>query len=221
VHLNVSTRSGRVRVEAREEGGFAAQGAEVSTDPDGSMHISSAKGGSHSVDVVCPAGSDVIVGTASGSVELVGRFGDVRVTTASGKISIDRASSIDVRTASGTIDIGECAGVCRVVTKSSRVRIRNVGNFDCSAVSGRVEVGDVEDASVRTVSGRVEMATRQTGRVEVRSVSGKIELAVPRDRRPATLLKSLSGRIRCDCETGDDGEISVATTSGTINVTCR
>jgi DUF4097 and DUF4098 domain-containing protein YvlB len=210
-----------VRVEAREGAGLSAKGADVSALRDGSMHITAAKGGSHSVDVVCPPGTDLIVGTESGSIELVGRLGDVRVTTRSGKISIDQASHIDVRTASGSIEIGECTGACRVVTKSSRVKIGNVGNFDCSAVSGRVEVGDVEDASVRTVSGRVAMSTRQTGRVEVRSVSGKIEVAVPRDRRPATLLKSLSGRIHCDCETGSDGEISVATTSGTISVTCR
>jgi DUF4097 and DUF4098 domain-containing protein YvlB len=219
--LNVSTRSGRVRIEGREGSGLHVQGGEVSTDEDGALRVTAAKGGSHFVDVVCPAGSDVIVGTASGRVELVGSLGDVRVTTASGKIEIERARSIDVRTASGAIEIGECTGDCRVVTKSSRVRVNNVAHFDCSAVSGRVEADHVEDATVRTVSGRVEMATRNTGRVEVRSVSGKVDLAVPRERRPATLLKTVSGRVFCECETGDDGEISVATTSGTINVTCK
>jgi DUF4097 and DUF4098 domain-containing protein YvlB len=221
MRLNIATRSGRVRVEGREGAGLHVRGANVDHDDDGTVRIGGGTGGSNAVEVVCPAGSDVIVGTASGNVELVGSLGDVRVTTASGRISIDDAQRVDVRTASGTIEIGSCHGECRVVTKSSRVRVGNAGSLDCSAVSGRVEVGGVEDASVRTVSGRVALGTANTGRVDVRSVSGKVELEVPRARRPATRLSSISGRVRCDCETGDDGEITVATTSGTINVTCK
>jgi DUF4097 and DUF4098 domain-containing protein YvlB len=220
MRLNIATRSGRVRVEGREGAGLGVQGGNVEHD-DGTVRITAGIGGSNAVEVVCPAGSDVIVGTASGSVELVGSLGDVRVTTASGRIAIDDAQRVDVRTASGKIEIGRCRGECRVVTKSSRVRVGNAGTLDCSAVSGRIEVGGVDDANVRTVSGRVEMGTTSQGRVEVRSVSGKVDLAVPRDRRPATRLSSISGRVRCECASGDDGEIDVATTSGTINVTCK
>jgi DUF4097 and DUF4098 domain-containing protein YvlB len=221
MRLNVATRSGRVRVEGREGAGLSVRGGNIENDDDGTVRITAGTGGSNTVEVVCPAGSDVIVGTASGNVELVGVLGDVRVTTASGRISVDDAQHVDVRTASGKIEIGHCRGQCRVVTKSSRVRVGNAGSLDCSAVSGRIEVGGVEDANVRTVSGRVDLGTEGQGRVEVRSVSGKVDLAVPRDRRPATRLSSISGRVRCECETGDDGEISVATTSGTINVTCK
>ena len=221
MRVNVSTRSGRVRVEGRDGAGLRVEGGTIERDDDGTVRIAAATGGSHSVSVVVPAGTDVIVGTASGRVELRGSLGDVRVTTASGKIIVDAARSVDIRTASGTIDIGEVAGACRVVTKSSRVSVGSVANLDCSAVSGRIEVGGVQDASVRTVSGRIDLGTQATGRVEVRSVSGKVELAVPRDRRPATTLKTVSGRVRCECENGTDGEISVATTSGTIDVRCR
>jgi DUF4097 and DUF4098 domain-containing protein YvlB len=220
MRLNVATRSGRVRVEGRDGAALSVRGGNLEDD-DGAVRITAGTGGSNAVEVVCPAGSDVIVGTASGSVELVGSLGDVRVTTASGRVSVADAQRIDVRTTSGKIDIDRCHGECRVVTKSSRVKVGNAGLLDCSAVSGRIEVGGVEDANVRTVSGRVELGAAGQGRVEVRSVSGKVDLAVPRDRRPATRLSSISGRVRCDCETGDDGEINVATTSGTINVTCK
>ncbi len=166
--LNVATRSGRVRVEGREGAGLTVNGGNVEHDDDGTVRVTAGTGGSNAVEIVCPAGSDVIVGTASGGVELAGRLGDVRVTTASGRIEIDDALRVDVRTASGKIHIGRCHGECRVVTKSSRVRVGNVGSLDCSAVSGRIEVGGVDDANVRTVSGRVEMGTTSEGRVEVR-----------------------------------------------------
>jgi predicted membrane protein len=52
----------------------------------------------------------------------------------------------------------------------------------------------------------------------VRTVSGKVEILVPRELRPATRLKSVSGRVQCDCEEGSDGEISVASISGKITV---
>src|SRR3954451_24179529 len=140
LRLNVSTRSGRVRVEAREGAGLRVEGANIEQDADGTTRITAATGGSQSVDIVCPAETDVIVGTASGRIELVGPLGDVRVTTASGKITIEHARSVDIRTASGSIEIGECTGECRVVTKSSKVWVGDVGNLDCSAVSGRIEV---------------------------------------------------------------------------------
>ena len=221
LRLNVANRSGRVRIEAREGAGVSARGGDVVTEADGSVRVSGGHGGSSSVEVVCPPGTDVIVGNASGSIELVGPLGDVRITTASGRISIEHAESIDLRTASGTIEIGQCTGECRVVTKSSKVEVGNAGSFDCSAMSGRVVVGDVEDAMVRTMSGRVKVGTRGSGRVEVRTLSGKVDVAVPPERRPATTLRSLTGRVRCDCDRGTDGEISVATTSGAINVTCK
>src|SRR5919202_776093 len=98
LRINVSTRSGRVRIEAREGAGLRVQGGNVEQDDDGTMRITAATGGSQSVDVLCPAGTDAIVGTASGRIELVGPLGDVRVTTASGKITIEHARSVDIRT---------------------------------------------------------------------------------------------------------------------------
>jgi DUF4097 and DUF4098 domain-containing protein YvlB len=220
LRLNVSARSGRVRVEARDEPGYEVKGAHVTTEPDGSLHVTAAKGGSHSVEVWCPSGSDLIVGSESGSVEVVGAFSDVRATTRSGRITIDRARSVDVRTGSGRIEVRHCEGDCRVVTKSSRVEVGRAATLDCSAMSGRVEVRDVDDAVIRTMSGRVNLGTRADGRVDVRTLSGTVEVAVPAQRRPATLLKSLTGRVRSDCQQGTDGEINVSTTSGAIRITC-
>jgi DUF4097 and DUF4098 domain-containing protein YvlB len=221
LRMSVSTRSGRIRVEGRAGAQFEVRGGTLHTDPDGSLRVHASHHGSHSVEVVCPAGTGVLVGTASGAVELAGDLGDVRVTTRSGRITIERARSIDIRSASGAIDIGDCAGKCRIVTRSSKVHVGKAAELDVAAMSGRVTVDDVANAVVRTMSGKVGLSTRNDGRVEVRTMSGAVEVTVPEGRRPATHLHSRSGRVHCECENGGDGEIAVATTSGTIHVTCK
>ena len=221
MRLHVSTRSGHVRIVARPGGGLDVKGGRVEHEADGVVRIVGAKLGSHGVEVGCPIGTDVIVGTESGTVEARGALRDVRATTRSGRIEIEHARDVDIRTWSGTIEVDECTRSCRVVTKSSRIRLRRVAHLDCSTMSGRIEVDDVQDAFVRTMSGRVAVGTGHDGRIEVRTLSGTVDVEVPRGRRPATHLKSLSGRVRCECEPGDDGEVHVATTSGTIRVSCR
>jgi hypothetical protein len=220
LRLHVSSRSGHVRIVARDAPGLDVKGADVEHDPDGTVRVVARRFGSQGVEVRCPAGRDAIVGIESGSVETRGELGAVRVTARSGRVEIESARHVDVRTASGAVHVGRCAGECRVVSKSSRVRIGGAGRFDCSSMSGRIEANDVGDALVRTMSGRVAVSTRADGRIEVRTLSGTVDIEVPRDRRPALSLKSLSGRVRCDCEEGDDGEVHVATTSGTIRVSC-
>jgi DUF4097 and DUF4098 domain-containing protein YvlB len=221
LRLSVSTRSGRIRVEGRPGAEFDVRGGTLLTEPDGSVRVHASHHGSHSVEVVCPAGTDVLAGTASGSVELAGDLGDVRVTTRSGRITVERATRIEIRTASGAIDIGECAGSCRIVTRSSKVHVRKAGQVDVAAMSGRVTIDDVANAVVRTMSGKVGLSTRDDGRVEVRTMSGSVEVEVPEGRRPATHLHSRTGRVRCDCQNGHDGEITVASMSGTIHITCK
>jgi DUF4097 and DUF4098 domain-containing protein YvlB len=216
--LHVSSRSGRVRIRATAGASLEVEGGKVEHHPDGVVRITGSKLGSQKVEVRCPAGCDVIVGTESGAVETRGELRDVRVTTRSGKITIEHARDVDVRTSSGTVEVGECTGTCRVVTKSSNVRVDRADQLECSSASGRVDVGQVRDAVVRTMSGRVWVATDAAGRVEVRTLSGTVEIEVPAGARPMTHLKSLSGHVHCDCEAGTDGELHVATTSGAIKV---
>jgi len=217
--ISVATRSGRVSVVAAENGKLAVVGGDVETGPDGSATITASRPSS-TVEIRCPAGCDVVVGTGSGVVELDGPLGEVHVTTSSGKIKVERAESADLRTRSGAIEVGECDGQCRVVTGSARVRIGRAGCADVSARSGSVSAENLGDGSVHTASGRVELGTSADGSVEVRTVSGSVRVKVPTGRCPTAVLHSHSGSVHCDCEQGADGRIDVATTSGTIRVEC-
>jgi uncharacterized protein (DUF2345 family) len=217
--LNISRRSGKVRVIADPGVPIAVDGGTIESNADGSFEIRAVQ--SAVLEVRCPTGSDLTIATSSGGIDVRGEAGSVKVTTKSGKLAIERASSIDARGASGRVEIGACAGECHLVLVSGNVHIREAGSAVVATVSGKIEADAVDDAEVKTVSGSIELGARGGGRLEARSISGSVKISVPDADRPATRLKSLSGRIKCECGQGNDGEISAKTVSGSISVTCR
>jgi DUF4097 and DUF4098 domain-containing protein YvlB len=218
LRLKVSTRSGKVEVL----GGAAAlhiEGGSVVGEHDGVLDVRRDRGAAKIV-VRCPAGSDLTIGTVSGNVELQGELGDVRVATISGKVRIAAARRVDVRAKSGGVDVHECEGECRVVVTSAKVHVGHAKQVSVAGVSGAIIVEGAEGADVKTVSGKVLLGTTGPGHVVVRTVSGKVDVRVPPDVQPATRLRSVSGRVACECDSGTDGEIAVATVSGAIRVCC-
>jgi DUF4097 and DUF4098 domain-containing protein YvlB len=215
--VHIATRNGKVRVVASVGGEFAVRDGWIEEDPEGGVYVRR-ESSSDRIEVDVPDGTDVTIGTTSGSVECSGPLGSVRIATVSGKIHVEQAVRVDVRTRSGAVDIGTCGEVCRVVTTSSKVHVGRAHLACVAAVSGLVALERVADAEVKTVSGKVLMATSGGGRVAVKTVSGKVEILVPRERPPSMRLKSVSGRVEKECDAGDDGEIAVATVSGQVRV---
>ena len=168
------------------------------------LEISSPRGGSRDLEVRCPTGTPVSIGTISGGVRLAGEFGSVKVSTVSGHIEIDSASGdVDVRSVSGHLSVNTCSGRCQLNTKSGHVRI------------GRVE----KAARVSTLSGSVELGTAGEEEVEVKSISGGVTVRVAEGRRPHIKVRTLSGKLRCDCPQGTDFDIKASTFSGSVEVT--
>jgi DUF4097 and DUF4098 domain-containing protein YvlB len=215
--LKITTRSGNVRVVAGAPGELSVTGGTIERLADGTLHIRREKSSS-SIDVRCAPGTDVTVGTASGKVELTGPLGAVRVATVSGRISVDEGTRIDVRTKSGKIDIGTCAGDCRIMTKSSAVHVRRAGRATVAGVSGVVLLEEVGGAEVKTVSGKVLVGSGGNDRISVHTVSGKVDVRLPSNARPSARLRSLSGRVNCELEPGDDCEVAIVSVSGAIKV---
>lgn len=217
--LRITRRSGKVRVVAESGATFAVEGGTFAPGEDGVVDIR-AVGGSE-LAVRCPAGSDLTISTASGAIDVLGEAGSVKVTTKSGSVAIERATAVNARGASGRVRVGVCRGECHVVLVSSQVSIREAGRAVIATVSGNIEVGAVDDAEVKTVSGNISIGARGGGRLTARSISGALNFSVPANVRPATHLKVVSGRVRCECEPGHDGEIRAKSVSGSISVTCR
>jgi len=218
--VHISTRSGKVHVFAADGVDLTVDGGTMEARADGSIEVRRAHD-ARMIELRCPTGTDVTVGTMSGSVETAGALGGVHVVTMSGKIHIERATSVDVRTRSGLVEVGACSGECRVVATSAKVRVGSAARASVAAVSGLVALEAVGNAEVKTVSGKVLLGTTGSGRVSVKSISGTVEIVVPREIHPATRLRSISGRVECECPVGVDGEIAVKTVSGAIRVSGR
>lgn len=216
--LHISTKSGRVRVVAEPGVAVSVEGADLEREADGTMRV---RGKSRTLDIRVPEGTDLVIGTASGSVDLHGVVGAVKVSCASGSIEIEHASAVDARTASGSVKIAHCDGDCRVVVASGSVRVGEAGRALIAAVSGSIRADDVGQGELKSVSGTVEVGARGHGPVGVKTVSGTVKISVPRETAPSLRLRSVSGRIRRDVDEGRDYEVSVGTVSGTIEVTCR
>ncbi len=214
--VTVVARSAKVSVRAAAVHEVSAQGASVERGPSGLV----VGGGAGAVSVVVPEGTDIVVGTASGKVVCEGRLGAVTITARSGHVVVEHAASVDARTASARIDITRCDGDCNALTKSGVIKIGHAGAAEVSAISGRVTIGEASHARVRCVAGTVKLATATNPDVKVRTISGSVEITVPRGATPQTNLRAKLGRIRCDCEVGDDGLVDVETVSGRISVVC-
>jgi DUF4097 and DUF4098 domain-containing protein YvlB len=173
---------------------------------------------SSSLDVRCPVGTHVRVGTASGRVELRGQLGDTRVTTKSSSIHVEDVDSLELRTASGSIDVERCVGYCRLQTASGSIEVGEAGHLDITGKSGSIEVGRAAGGRVHTVSGSIEVGWTGENDLDVRAISGSTTVVVPEDARPRVRLRSVSGSARCDCTEGDGCCLDASSVSGSIQV---
>lgn len=217
--ISITTRSGKVRVTGAPTEQVSIIGGSGVMNDEGVLEIRR-ESDSDKIEVTCPSGTDVTIGTTSGNVETHGFLGSVRILTASGKIEVAGAARLEIRTKSGKVEVQACEGECNVVTTSSKVHIGTAGKCRVSAVSGVVLLEHVSGAEVKTVSGKVLLGTSGAGDVMVKTVSGKVEIRVPPEVKPATHLNSVSGKVQCDCELGDDGTIAVKSLSGGIRLSC-
>src|SRR5438552_2591270 len=214
--LTVTTSSGRVVITGEERLDIVVEGkAKIDDGDDGGVVV---RASSSRLEVRCPAGTDVRVGTSSGGVELRGRLGDARVTTSSSSIRVEDVDALELRSSSGSIEVDTCVGYCRLQTASGSVSVDDAGEVDISTKSSSIRVGRAAGGRVHSVSGSIAIGATGLDDLDVRSISGSVKVTVPDGIRPRFRLRTVSGRIRCDCEEGDDGSVSIATTSGSIQV---
>ena len=220
--LHLSTRSGHVTVIGEERDDVLIEGGpreeHIERDGAGGVRLMSGHHGSANLEVRCPAGSDAVVGTMSGHVRLRGHLGRARVTTVSGNIEAEHTEALDARTISGSIEVERCDGKCSLQTKSGRARCGSAEKALASTISGQIQFDQAGSAKAQSVSGTIEVGLHGAGDVAVQTISGSVRVQVPKNVRPHTKLRSLSGRPRVECEPGNDCEIAVRSMSGKIEV---
>ncbi|MCC7366197.1 MAG: DUF4097 family beta strand repeat protein [Dehalococcoidia bacterium] len=213
--IRVNNRSGSVQVYCEdrpdiliERGGNRTErdGTQLSVQPSGAFVMR------------CPAGIALVIGSLSGRVEVHGRAGPTRVSTASGSIQVAEATKADVRSISGSIKVGR-VGAVRAATKSGSIEIGSASRADVATVSGRATVESVSgEVRAKTVSGRVEIGSAGREEVHVHTISGRVTVRLPEGVRPEIAMKSVGGRLDCTCPRGTDCRVSVSTLSGRVEV---
>lgn len=223
--LHVRTRSGRVSIVAEEradvfvESDAPLRDEKVHVDATGRASITSSRGGSGWLEIRCPAGTDVGVGTVSGNVELSGPMGAVKVITVSGHIEAERAETLDARSVAGSIEVRSCTGRCQLQTKSGRAICGTAAEAYASTLSGTISLAEIAGkVKAQSVSGKIDIGLSSAGDVKVQTMSGGVTVAVPQGMRPAAHLRSMTSRPRVDVEEGNDFQIRVQSLSGKIEV---
>jgi len=216
--LRASTESARLEVIAEDRVDIEV-GGEIAADDAGVVTVATA---SRSLVVRVPRGTELVVGTTSGRVRIVGSVGAAKVATESGRVEIEQAERLDVRTRSGRVDVGTCQQRCLVHADSGRVSVDRAGGLDVHTGSGRVAVGAAHgDIHVRTTSGRVSVGIDGPAVVDAETVSGRIDVDVERGLGTHLDQAEVGRRVHIEAPTGDDCLIRTKTVSGRIRVRSR
>jgi DUF4097 and DUF4098 domain-containing protein YvlB len=222
VTLRIQSRSGKVEViaEPRDDVLVAGEGFDArEADGGAALEIRSGRGGSKPVEVRCPVGTDVVIGTHSGQIRSSGELGIVSATTMSAGITVDRAEEADLRTGSGSIELAYARGRTRMNTMSGRITAGTVGACSAGTVSGSIRIDRViGPLKARSVSGSIHAACEGEGAIAVKTVSGKVEIRLPEGTSVSKRFKTISGRVRCSLPEGDDCNVEAMTISGSIEL---
>jgi DUF4097 and DUF4098 domain-containing protein YvlB len=216
--LRINAKSGNVAVSCEDRADIVVERASHGADPpDVSDTEITITAWSDSVVVRCPRATNLNIGSLSGRVDVFGDAGDVRIGTASGAITVERAARTDLRSISGRLDVGEC-GDCRLSTKSGRVMVSSAHRVEIATVSGRIALDRAAGTvKVKSVSGVVEVGATGRDDVEVQTLSGSVTVRLPEGTRPQLRVKSL-GKARNSFPAGDDCRVAVSTLSGKVEL---
>jgi len=180
--VRVATTSGALTVIAEDRTDVETSGrAEVSRE--GSSATITAT--SHRVTVRIPAGIDIVVGSMSGRVKIIGRPGAVAVVAESGKVTVEHAETADLRVRSGRVEVGTVDGTCRVRAESGRIVIRRCGDAEVTTRSGHLTIASASGpVRAHCVSGRIDIAMAVAADVDADTVSGRIAVSLPAGASP-------------------------------------
>jgi DUF4097 and DUF4098 domain-containing protein YvlB len=175
--IRIASTNARVSVIAEERIDIDVAGDAIVSSVGNATTI---VGGSNRLVVRVPAETDVVIGTTSGRVDISGTVGTVAVTTESGKVTVERAASVDVRSATGRIDIGHCGDRCRLQSEHGAVAVGSCGAAEVATNTGKISLRDVRGiADAHCTNGRIDITMATASDVTAETVTGRISVSLP------------------------------------------
>ncbi len=155
-------------------------------------------GGSIEVDIELPAGSRVTGASSLGTFRCTGALGDcqiktageihveqagsVKLVTAAGDVSLERASDdAELTAASGDVLVGEIHGAGVIKSSNGDSRVGEItGDLSVKAANGDIAVGRSHGSVVaRTAKGDIDIGAAGTGSVVAETGFGAVEVGIP------------------------------------------
>jgi len=163
-------------------------------------------------EIVVPADTEVISHTGSGSQEIVGVAGPVKVDTGSGHLTLtDIGGAVSARTGSGAITADGVAGSFEGHSGSGSIHMTQEapGDVVVTTGSGSSELHGVIGAlTVRAGSGRIVVDGQQRGAWNLHSGSGSVRVDLPDDAAFELDAESGSGGVDIDHPLLIQGKVS-------------
>jgi DUF4097 and DUF4098 domain-containing protein YvlB len=130
---------------------------------DGVLRIAQADGkrfagpsGSVEITVHLPAGSGVEAKAASTEFHGVGRFGEVAIEAAQGRIELDEVAGARLAVQSGDVSVGRLAGSAEISTQQGGIRIAEAAR---GTLVLRTRAGDIAVGAARGTSATLDAGT--------------------------------------------------------------
>jgi DUF4097 and DUF4098 domain-containing protein YvlB len=168
-------------------------------------------------EITAPPGTRLDAHSGSGSVQVNGLEGGVRVDTGSGSVTLrDLKGDVDAHTGSGSMEASKVEGSLVLDTGSGRVTIEDmVGDSKAHTGSGGIDVYGARGIGLfDTGSGSVEYEGSPVGECRFKTGSGSITLRLPADLDARVDLHTGSGSI--DVAYPVDGQASRNDVQGVI-----
>jgi DUF4097 and DUF4098 domain-containing protein YvlB len=192
-----------VKVRAESERGQVRVDVSPSYIEIGTRGVRSRHGDTR-VEVSVPEGTRLTVAAGSADVSVRGVKGEVDVTTTTGDVVIDDASTrVSFESMSGDVQISRVQGDLRGEAMSGEIGVTDVsGGVEIETVSGDLTLHNVRSRSVRaeSVSGSVEFEgrTERGGRYDFASHSGDVRLVLPQTLGALISVETFNGTIDSD-----------------------
>ncbi len=214
--VRIATTDGRVDVIAEDRSDIDVRGdAEVRR-----VGVSTTVTGENNrLAVRIPLGTDIVIGTTSGRVDVSGSVGSAAITTESGKVTIERATSVDVRSIDGRIDVEHCGQQCCLRSEQGEVAVGSCGSADVATGTGKISLRDVRGvARAHCTNGRVDITMAAANDVTAETVTGRINVSLPRGVRVFRADFAESQSVRQD---DADCVVSTHSVTGRVDVVNR
>jgi DUF4097 and DUF4098 domain-containing protein YvlB len=143
------------------------------------------------------------VQSASGSIHVAQIERDAQLTTASGSVdATDLGDDVHATSASGNVSVSNAKGDARINTVTGTIRVTKTGGrVEANTANGSVDVqGVANDVKAHSASGRVSIQGNPSSNClwELKTASGPVELRVPASANFELSASAASGDIRAD-----------------------